>query len=347
MAHDELEDVTQETRVMLARYLELKFVLGHVVKSKLRCFDEDVALMLYPPWANTMPHLTNFCELQFEHDQHEVYTAAELMELTKEVVLNRMMKVEKDRCESVEKKKRDLGALGKLMEAGSSSARETQVRLEKKRKTDILCAEVESSTGQGRAAGGAASGSRNVQDEIRARCVLELNLYLSAAHDMTVQDVPPDGDSIASWWAARRQTAPKLPNLVEVFKNVFGKTMSSAVLENDFKKTAKVMPTDRNQLADPYYAAQCMSACNWELVRALPKHEIQDLGSIEKVNQAMPSASFGVDTYAQSDVDMRDAANILTSLLRCPMVDCDPDDERDAEEEEEEQGGGAEDSEDE
>ena len=34
----------------------------------------------------------------------------------------------------------------------------------------------------------------------------------------------------------------------------------------------------------------------------------QDLGSIEKVNQAMPSASFGVDTYAQSDVDMRDAA---------------------------------------
>ena len=109
------------------------------------------------------------------------------------------------------------------------------------------------------------------------------------------------------------------------------------------------MPTDRNQLADPYYraAAQCMSACNWELVRALPKHEIQDLGSIEKVNQAMPSASFGVDTYAQYDVDMCDAANILTSLLRCPMVDRDPDDERDAEEEEVEQGGGAEDSEDE
>ena len=49
----------------------------------------------------------------------------------------------------------------------------------------------------------------------------------------------------------------------------------------------------------------------------------------------------------RSDVDMRDAANILTSLLRCPMVDCDLDDERDAEEEEEEQGGGAEDSEDE
>ena len=152
-----------------------------------------------------------------------------------------------------------------------------------------------------------------------------------------------------------RQNGTMLPVLrrglavvqISPFKNVFGKTASSAVLENDFKKTAKVMPTDRNQLADPYYAAQCMSACNWELVRALPKHEIQDLGSIEKVNQAMPSASFGVDTYAQSDVDMCDAANILTSLLRCPMVDCDPDDERDAEEEEEEQGGGAEDSEDE
>ena len=108
------------------------------------------------------------------------------------------------------------------------------------------------------------------------------------------------------------------------------------------------MPTDRNQLADPYYTAQCMSACNWELVRALPKHEIQDLGSIEKVNLAMPSASFGGDTYAQSDVDMPDAANILTSFLRCPMVDCDPDEERHAEEEEEEeQGVGAEDSEDE
>ena len=104
-------------------------------------------------------------------------------------------------------------------------------RLEKKRKKDSMCDKVESSICPGQAAGGAASGGRNVQDEIRARCVLELNLYLSAAHNMTVQDVPPDGDSIASWWAARRQTAPKLPNLVEVFKNVFGKTMSSAVLE--------------------------------------------------------------------------------------------------------------------
>ena len=44
---------------------------------------------------------------------------------------------------------------------------------------------------------------------------------------------------------------------------------------------------------------------------------------------------------------MRDAANILTSFLRSPMVDCDPDEERDAEEEKEEQGGGAQDSEDE
>ena len=47
------------------------------------------------------------------------------------------------------------------------------------------------------------------------------------------------------------------------------------------------------------------------------------------------------------DVDTREAANILTSFLRCPMVDFDPDEERDAEEEEEEQGDGAEDSEDE
>ena len=81
-------------------------------------------------------------------------------------------------------------------------------RLEKKRKKDSMCDKVESSICPGQAAGGAASGGRNVQDEIRARCVLELNLYLSAAHNMTVQDVPPDGDSIASWWAAQLQTAP-------------------------------------------------------------------------------------------------------------------------------------------
>ena len=69
-----------------------------------------------------------------------------------------------------------------------------------------MCAEVESSTCQGRAAGGAASNGRNVQDEIRAKCVLEFNLYLAAAHDLTVQEVPPDGDSIASWWAGHQST---------------------------------------------------------------------------------------------------------------------------------------------
>jgi hypothetical protein len=38
---------------------------------------------------------------------------------------------------------------------------------------------------------------------------------------------------------------------------------------------------------------------------------------------------------------MRDAANILNSFLRCPMVDCDPDEVRDDEEEEGEvQGAG-------
>ena len=58
----------------------------------------------------------------------------------------------------------------------------------------------------------------------------------------------------------RRGNLLIMPLLVEVFKNGFGKTMSSAVLENDFKKTAKSMPTDRNALGDAYYAAQCMSA---------------------------------------------------------------------------------------
>ena len=36
---------------------------------------------------------------------------------------------------------------------------------------------------------------------------------------------------------------------------------------------------------------------------------------------------------------MRDAANILNSFLRCPMVDCDPDELCDDEEEEGEVGG--------
>ena len=81
---------------------------------------------------------------------------------------------------------------------------------------------------------------------------------------------------------ARQCLAPKLPTLVEVFKIVFGETMSSAVLENDFKKTAKVMPTDRNQLADPYYTSQCMSACNWELVRHFPSMRYRTWGVLRR-----------------------------------------------------------------
>ena len=109
-----------------------------------------------------------------------------------------------------------------------------------------------------------------------------------------------DGASRAEWWLARRNEAPKLPLLVEVFKNGFGKTMSSAVLENHFKKTAKSMSTDRNALGDAYYAAQCMSACNWELVRtySLSKYDIKDLGSTEKVDAVMPDSTFGVETFA-------------------------------------------------
>ena len=42
---------------------------------------------------------------------------------------------------------------------------------------------------------------------------------------------------------------------------------------------------------------------------------------------------------------MTDAANILTSFLRCPMVNCDPDEARDDEEDEEDVEGAAEDSE--
>ena len=103
--------------------------------------------------------------------------------------------------------------------------------------------------------GAAGARSAATEDEqIRAKCVVELNLYLSAAQELTIRDVPPDGGSIAEWWQARRHEDPKLPLLVEVFKNGFGKTMSSAVLENDFKKTAKSMPTDRNALGDAYYA---------------------------------------------------------------------------------------------
>ena len=48
-------DVTKETREMLARYLELKFVLGYVVKSKQlkhHCFDEDVVTRQSPSSSN-------------------------------------------------------------------------------------------------------------------------------------------------------------------------------------------------------------------------------------------------------------------------------------------------------
>ena len=47
-----------------------------------------------------------------------------------------------------------------------------------------------------------------------------------------------------------------------------------------------------------------MSACNWELVRTLPKYHIKDLSSIEKVDAVMPDPTFRVETYAQSDTDM-------------------------------------------
>ena len=48
----------------------------------------------------------------------------------------------------------------------------------------------------------------------------------------------------------------------------------------------------------------------------------------------MPPANFGVETYAESDADMTQAANILTSFLNNTMLDCNPDDLRDEEEEE-------------
>ena len=83
--------------------------------------------------------------------------------------------------------------------------------------------------------------------------------------------------------------------------------MSSALLENDFKKTAKVMTTDRNQIRIRLIHIMLLATGSW--VRTLPKHEIEDLGGIEKVNQAMPS----VDTYWHKLTLMRDAANILTS----------------------------------
>lgn len=87
-----------------------------------------------------------------------------------------------------------------------------------------------------------------------------------------------------------------------------------------------------------------MSACNWELVTKLPKCDIKDLGSIQKVHAVMPDPTFGVETFAQSETDIHDAANILNSFLRCPMVDCDPDEVRDDEEQEGEVGGVQEDS---
>ena len=52
----------------------------------------------------------------------------------------------------------------------------------------------------------------------------------------------------------------------------------------------------------------------------------------------MPDPTFGVDVYAEADADKTEAANILTSFLRHPMIDCDPDQMRDDEEEGEEGG---------
>ena len=136
------------------------------------------------------------------------------------------------------------------------------------------------------------------------------------------------------WWVARRHEKPTLPYLVEVFKQVYGKTMSSAVLENDFKMTSKMMPSDRNLMSDVFYGAQCMTKCNWEVLKTLPKAEMCEFKSISHGRDAMPPANFGVETYAESDADMTQAANILTSFLNNTMLDCNPDDLRDEEEEE-------------
>jgi hypothetical protein len=88
--------------------------------------------------------------------------------------------------------------------------------------------------------------------KLRVACEAELQTYLNLAYGLTVDDLPPDGDSIMRWWVARRHEKPTLPYLVEVFKQVYGKTMSSAVLENDFKMTAKMMPSDRNLMSDVF-----------------------------------------------------------------------------------------------
>ena len=50
----------------------------------------------------------------------------------------------------------------------------------------------------------------------------------------------------------------------------------------------------------------------------------------------MPDPTFGVAIYAEADADKTKAANILTSCMRDPMIDCDPDQMRDDEEDREE-----------
>ena len=176
----------------------------------------------------------------------------------------------------------------------------------------------------------------DIMQSVREECQKELQRYFNVAFGTSSADVGGDGRSIAEWWTRRRTEEPKLPNLVEVFKNVYGKTMSSAVLENDFKTTSKMMPTDRNLLKDAFYAAQCANKCNWDVVRTIPKDEVPKYDSISKVAKDMPDPTFGVDIYAEADADKTEAANILTSFLRHPMIDCDPDQMRDDEEEREE-----------
>ena len=67
--------------------------------------------------------------------------------------------------------------------------------------------------------------------------------------------------------------------------------------------------------------------------RTIPKDEVPKYDSISKVAKDMPDPTFGVDIYAEADADKTEAANILTSFLRHPMIDCDPDQRRDDEEE--------------
>lgn len=57
--------------------------------------------------------------------------------------------------------------------------------------------------------------------------------------------------------------------------------------------------------------------------RTIPKDEVPKYDSISKVAKDMPDPTFGVDIYAEADADKTEAANILTSFLRHPMIDYD------------------------